>query len=153
MPYAKTNSARLSKLILERPLEFFWKKKFFSNFSKLFIVPLLWAKHSKPSDGKNKEGLSNQPVTCGKRHSEGKMKTPQRFSFRVLTAEKKCRRFLGRLAIFFVEHRNTLRKTVSVKIYFLSFWDFECNFSVFCKNKLSEVARFSFYVSRENFFS
>ena len=80
------------------------------------------------------------------------MKTPQRFSFRVLTAEKKCRRFLGRLAIFFVEHRSTLQKTVSVKIYFLFFWEFECNFSVFCKNKLSEVARFSFYVSRKKFF-
>ena len=79
------------------------------------------------------------------------MKTPQRFSFCVLTAEKKCRRFFGRLAIFFLVHGNTLRKTVSVKIHFLSFWDFECKFSVFCKNKLSKVARFHFTCPEKNF--
>ena len=72
LPYAKTNSARLSKLILKCPLEKFRKKGVFSNFSKFFIVLVLWAKISRPFDGKNKKGLSSQPFTCGEHQFEWK---------------------------------------------------------------------------------
>ena len=48
LPYAKKSSSRLSKLILECPLQFFRKKVFFSNFSKLFIVLVPPAKVSEP---------------------------------------------------------------------------------------------------------
>ena len=140
----QTNSRASARIFLEKKVLFQFLETFHRSLTLGETFQAFW--------WKKKEGLSNQPLTCGKRHSEGKMKTPQRFSFRVLTAEKNCRRFFGRLAIVFVEHRNTLRKTVSVKICFLSFWEFECNFSVFCKNKLSEVARISFYVSKKSNF-
>ena len=63
------------------------KSVFFLNFSKLFIVLVLWAKVSEPVGWKNKEGLPNQPYTCGEHHSDEKLKNPQRYSFRVFTAE------------------------------------------------------------------
>ena len=127
------------------------KSVFFSNFSNFFIVLLHWVKFCKPFDGKSKEGLSNQPFTYGEHHSERKKKTPQKSSFRVITAEKNCRIFFGRVAILFLEHRNTLRKTVSVKIYFLSVWDFECNFSVFCKTNSARLPEFLFTCPEKNF--
>ena len=131
---------------------FFEKKLFFSIFPKFLIVLVLWAKFSKPFDGKNKEELSNQPLTRGEHHSEGKMKTPQRFIFRVLTAEKNCRIFFGRLAIIFRVHRNTLRKTVSLKIFFffLGLWVYF--FLPYRKNEISELGKTTFYVSKKSIF-
>ena len=150
LSYAKTNSARLSKLILECPLEIFRKKCFFP-ISRNFLSLSYFGRNFLSLLMEKKEGLSNQPLTYGEHHSEGKMKTPQIFSFRVLTPEKNCRIFYGRLAILFLEHRNTLRKTVSVNIYFLSFWDFECNFSVFCKTISARLPEFLFTCPEKNF--
>ena len=88
VPYAKKSSSRLSKLLLECPLQLFRKKVFFLPISRNFsLFSYLERKFPSLFGGKNEEGLSNQPYTCGEHHSDEKLKNPQRYSFRVFTAE------------------------------------------------------------------
>ena len=55
--------------------------------------------------------------------------------------------------IFSHTQKETLWGKLFLWRFIYSFWDFECNFSVFCKFKFSEDAKISFYVSRKELFS
>ena len=83
------------------------------------------------------------------------LETVQICSFLALTAKKSPRKLFGRLvkSVLVLSIINVLRKTSCFGTLFFSFWDFEYKFHALWQNKLSEVVKTSFYVSRRSFFS
>ena len=118
MPYSKTNSARLSKLVLRvREIFFFNKKSFFLKF---FILLVLWAKGSEPFVGKNLEVSSKQLFKRREQYSE--RNTIHKVLVFAYLPRKKWPKVLRPTLqnCFCLVHRNILRKFVSLKFFFHS---------------------------------
>ena len=116
-PYGKTNSARLSKLFV-RVRSVFWQKCFFlevsENSYRFCTLSIMFR-----AFGGNQVGLSIQHFTCGEQHSQGKYEKSAVNYFSRTYREKMSKKLWQNFQnCIFLVLRNTLRKFVSLKMYF-----------------------------------
>ena len=153
MPYAITNSARLSKLILECPVEIFWKKVFFSITRNFSSFSYFERKFPRLLVEKTKKGCQISLLQLENIILRKKWKIQKDLVFAYLP-RKQWPKILWQTCqnCICLVHRNTLKKFDSLELYFF----LSGTLSVFflpSGKKLSEVVKKSSYVSRKSFFS